>query len=206
MLNHEVLQNIQTSQKHILAVTKYWDKETTMQILTEIQTKYPDVFYGIWENRVQSLEEKQLPREYVHFIGNIQSRKIPQIVQYCSVIHSLSSHKHAQKIEKLWLPTKAFIQIQLDSQKQVGISPSELPIFLKVCHDYKYLDIIGISGMWSGVFSEEKKKQEFQKLRELRDIHIPNWLISAGTSRDYLIALKEWVDIVRVGQKILTDL
>jgi hypothetical protein len=47
MLNHKVFQDIQTSQKHILAVTKYWDRETTIQILTEVQTKYPDILYGI---------------------------------------------------------------------------------------------------------------------------------------------------------------
>ncbi len=206
MLKHDLFQNIQKSKKQILTVTKYWDKSTTLQILWEVQTKYPQVFFGIWENRIQSLEEKQIPREHVHFIGNIQSRKISEIVKHCSVIHSLASLKHAQKIEYQQTPTKAFIQIQLDPKKQIGIPHSELQNFLSVCASYKYLDIIWISGMGSLEFSESIKRKEFQKLIKLRNDYIPNWLISAGTSRDYILALEEWVDIVRIGQKILTDL
>ena len=82
-------------------MTKYWDKETTKEILTEAQEKYNNVFLGIGENRVETLENKKLPREHTHFIGNIQSRKIKKIVECCSTIHSLSSLKHAQKIESL---------------------------------------------------------------------------------------------------------
>jgi len=201
MLNHSVFQNIQNAQKHILVVTKYWDSKTTKDILDHVESKYAEIFSGLWENRIEQIINKNLPREKLHFIGNIQSKKIPEIVKYCSVIHSLSSLKHAQKIESLWIPTQAFIQINLDPEKDIGIPESELWNFLKVCKEYKNLEIIGISGMGSGDFTEATKRKEFQKLIELRDTYIPHWLISAGTSRDYEIALEEWVDIVRVGQK-----
>jgi len=57
--------------------------------------------------------------------------------------------------------------------------------------------------MWAWDVSEWEKREEFKKLISLRDTYLPNWLISAGTSRDYEIALDEWIDIVRVGTKIL---
>jgi len=201
MLNAKVFDSVSLHKKYILIVTKYWDTQTTEQILTKVQENYPGVFFGIGENRVESLIEKKIPRQHMHFIGNIQSRKIPQIVQYCSVIHSLSSLKHANKIESLWISIKAFIQINLDPEKDIGISESELWGLLQSCNTYKSLEIIGISGMGNGYFSEEEKRKEFQKLIKLRNTHIPHWFISAGTSRDYEIALELWINIVRVGKK-----
>ncbi len=201
MLNTEVFENIKSAWKQILIVTKYWDAEKTIQIIDEAKKDNSDVFYGLWENRIKQIQRKDIPREKMHFIGNIQSKKIPEIVRYCYTIHSLSSLKHAGIIEKQWLDIACFVQIQLDIEKENGISENELWSFIETCKDYKYLKIVWISGMWSMSISDEWKREEFQKLIRLRNTHLPNWLISAGTSIDYEIALKEWIDIVRVGQK-----
>jgi len=205
MLNHEVFHNTQKHSWKILVVTKYWDRERTQNIMSACEQDYPDIFYGLGENRVETLREKHFPRENVHFIGNIQSRKIWEIVKYCSVIHSLASFKHAQKIEALWIPTHAFIQIQLDKSKNIWISASDISEFLASCNTMKYLSIIGISGMGSWEFSEAEKRNELQYLISLRDRYLPHWLISAGTSRDYEIALQEWIDIVRVGHSAISS-
>ncbi len=198
MLNLQVFNTVQKAKSSILVVTKYWDREKTQHILNESLDHYHDIFLGIWENRIEDITSKSLPREHVHFIGNIQSQKIWDIVKYCSVIHSLSSLKHALKIDNQWLPISAFIQIKLDKNKDIWISAENLAYFLQACSEFKNLSIIWISGMWAWDVWEEQKRQEFKTLVSLRDKHIPNWLISAGTSRDYEIALNEWIDIVRV--------
>lgn len=203
MLNQDVFHDIKTAKRTILVVTKYWDTNETLRILESCKENFSSEFYGLWENRIESIKEKNLPREHVHFIGNIQSRKIPDIVEYCSVIHSLENIFHAQKIEKQWFLMHAFIQIRLDTNKDIWISPEELPNFLEACKRFKYLKIIWISGMWAWEINEQEKKKEFQKLISLRNTHLPNGLISAGTSRDYEIALSEGIDIVRVGQKAI---
>ena len=203
MLHNTLFQNIHTADKKILIVTKYWNKEKTLNIYQEAKKDFSEIIYGLWENRIEDIIEKSLPRNTVHFIGNIQSQKISQIVRYCSVIHSLSSLKHASKIENIWLPISAFIQINLDTNKDIWISGENLEYFIKACSNFKNLKIIWISGMWSADVSESEKRSEFRKLLSLRDTHLPKGLISAGTSRDYEIALEEWVDIVRVGSKIL---
>ena len=201
MLNTDLFEHIQKSQKHILVVTKYWDTDTTIQIWEEASENYGDILYGIWENRIEQIKEKNLDREIIHFIWNIQSKKIKEIVRYCSTIHSLSNLKHAEIIESQSINTSAFIQIRLDTEKQNGISVEDLPKFLEACKDFKHLKIIWISGMWSVKITEKEKREEFQKLIKLRNLHLPHLLISAGTSADYEIALEEWIDIVRVGQK-----
>jgi uncharacterized pyridoxal phosphate-containing UPF0001 family protein len=203
MLNNIVFENITRSQKKILVVTKYWDTEKTQNILSQVEEKYPNIFFGLWENRIETIIEKSLPRNIVHFIGNIQSQKIAQIVKYCSVIHSLSSLKHAIKIENIWFPICAFIQINLDENKDIWISEDNLRYFLEACSKFKNLKIIWISGMWAWDISQQEKKEEFQKLISLRNTYLPDGLISAGTSRDYEIALEEWIDVVRVGQSAI---
>ena len=200
MLHETLFKNIQRANKKILIVTKYWDKQKTLDLYNQASKDYPEIVYGLWENRIESIIDKSLPRNTVHFIGNIQSQKIAQIVRYCSTIHSLSSLKHAIKIENCWFPIQAFIQINLDTNKNIWIPEDTLEYFLKACKDFKNLKIIWISGMGSADVSEWEKRSEFRKLILLRDTYMPNELISAGTSRDYEIAIEEWINIVRVGQ------
>jgi len=203
MLNSEVCKKIQLHKKKILIVTKYWDQEITLQIQKEAKENYPDIYFGIWENRTNILQEKNLPRENTHFIGNIQSREIKNITRLCSTIHSLSSIKHAKKIENQNVKIQAFIQIKLDETKNIWISEEELSEFILACKDFKNLKIIWISGMWAADIQESEKREEFRKLIHIRDQYMPQWLISAGTSRDYQIALEEWIDVVRVGSKAI---
>ncbi|MCH8519046.1 alanine racemase [Candidatus Gracilibacteria bacterium] len=203
MLNQEVFKNIRSSGKKILVVTKYWDTNTTLDIIGNCKKQYDDIWLGLGENRIETIREKLLPREKTHFIGNIQSRKIPEIVKYCSYIHSLGSLDHAKKIEKQGIPIQAFIQVRLDDTKSIGIEESELGDFLKICRSFHYLTIIGISGMGSIEAGEQEKRNEFGKLIFLRNTYISDGYVSAGTSQDYKIALEEGVDIVRIGNKAI---
>lgn len=54
------------------------------------------------ENRPDCLVQKAtaLPQENWHFIGNVQSRAIPHIVEYACLIHSVYHEHHIQAIEK----------------------------------------------------------------------------------------------------------
>ncbi len=95
------------------------------------------------------------------------------------------------KIESQGENISVFIQIQLDANKSIGVPETELSGFLEACKDMKYLKVIGLSGMGSSIFDEREKREEFQKLVCLRDRYIPDGIISAGTSRDYELAIEE---------------
>jgi uncharacterized pyridoxal phosphate-containing UPF0001 family protein len=101
MLNQEVFGNVQKADSKILVVTKYWDKHKTLQILQECENNFPGIFLALGENRIEAIKEKNISRNTVHFIGNIQSQKIAEIVTHCCCIHSLTSLKHARKIENI---------------------------------------------------------------------------------------------------------
>ena len=207
MINTSLFDEIQKSNSKILIVTKYWDNKTTNKIIKEIYKNYTDIIFWIWENRIESIIQKDIDRKDMHFIWNIQSKKIEKIVTFCSIIHSLQSLKHAKLInkysKKLQITTKVFLQIKLDLQKPIWLTEIELQKLIKEIKNLDNIKILWLSGMWVWVFTKEEKQEEFNLLKSLRDKYLPWKLISAWTSRDYKIALENDIEIVRIGSKIL---
>ena len=203
-MDKNILEKIKQANSKVLVVTKYFEKEKTQKIFEESK-KYSEV-WALGENRIDALVQKEIPRSFVHFIGNIQSRNIPEIVKYTSVVHSLQKIEHAKKfvlvLQKEELDMGFFIQINISRESQKsGILPENLAEFLNEIQELG-LNIIGISAMGAGEFEEDQKRKEFKALVALRDELLPGKIISAGTSRDYKIALEEGIEVVRVGQAL----
>lgn len=118
-----------------------------------------------------------MPKEELHFIGNLQSKKLQDIVTRCSCIHSLDSIKHAKKLEticnELGIHIDVFLQVRLDSNKEHGIAETDIPLFLDALKNLPHLHVLGISGMGAAQFTLEEKTKEFQKLLDTRDSHLP---------------------------------
>jgi uncharacterized pyridoxal phosphate-containing UPF0001 family protein len=200
MFNQEVLEKINKTKSKLVLVTKYFNAVKTREILAEIKKEH--CFLALGENRIDDIIAKNLPREVVHFIGNIQSRRIGEISENCSVIHSLCDLKHAKLFAKQETKCQFFIQVNVSGEESKnGILPEDFAGFYESLPPE--LEIIGISGMGKGVnFTREEKIAEFQILLNLREKFNPNWKISAGTSADYEIALEMGIDIVRVGREM----
>lgn len=205
-LNTELLNKIKKSDSKILAVTKYLDNDDTLNIIWQLEENYLDILEWIWENRLEILKEKNLDREKVHFIWNIQSKQIKDIIKYCSVIHSLDDMKHLKKFEdiawKQWNWVQVFLQINVDSTKPWWIDKERIPEFLDIIWEMENVSLIWFSAIWKTNCSKEEKEAEFDLLIELRNKYLQNWFISAWTSRDYEIALEKWVDIIRIWTKL----
>ncbi len=204
----KILEKIESSHAQVVVVTKYFNATQTQEVLNQLKKR--PCFLALGENRIGDILKKNIPRKYIHFIGNIQSRNIPDIVQHCAVVHSLCAIKHAEKFNSLLNvpastgePLKVFIQVNISREPQKsGILPEDFPNFLERLKPLKKLQVLGISAMGAGGFSAESKRAEFIELRKLRDKYLPGGKISAGTSRDFEIALEEKIEIVRVGQAI----
>jgi len=197
----EIFEKIELAHSSVVVITKYFDGPQTESVLMQLQT-YPS-FIAIGENRIGDIMAKNIPRERVHFIGNIQSRNIPDIAKHCVVIHSLCEVSHGEKLNAMEEPIQVFIQINISQEPQKsGVLPEDLPDFLKHMESFSNIEILGISAMGAGGFLEETKRAEFVELKRLRDTYLPAGKISAGTSRDFEIALKEGIEIVRVGRAI----
>lgn len=209
MINNKLFEKIKNSKSKILVVTKYWDIKKTDKIIDQINKNYPETVFGFWENRIKDLIVKNIDRKDMHFIWNLQSKKIEEIITFCSTIHSLSTLKHAKLINKyskeLAVKTKVFLQINLDPLKSVWLTKAELSDLIENLENLKNIKILWLSGMWAWIFTVEEKQKEFDLLKNLRDKHLPWKMISAWTSRDYEFALKNEIEVVRIWKKILED-
>lgn len=208
MINISLFEEFKRSKSKILAVTKYWSTFETNKIIQEIEKSYPEILFWIWENRIEKIMEKWIQRENMNIIWQIQSKKLEKIISFCSTIHSLDNVKHALLIDKLSkekdIKTKVFLQIKLDNEKSSWIEIDAFPTILEQIKKLENIEIIWISGMWAWEFTTKEKEIEFELLINLRNKYLPWKLISAWTSRDYEIALKYWIEVIRIWSKIMT--
>ena len=205
-LNKKLLEEFKNSESRLLAVTKYLNTEDTLDIITQLENEYPEILDWFWENRVESLIEKNLDREKVHFIWNIQSKQIKDIIKYASVVHSLDDIKHIRKFEdicaKSWNWIQIFLQINVDKTKPGGIQLDKLEEYLEIIWEMENVSLIWFSAIWKSEYTRQEKEAEFDLLISLRNKYLQNWFVSAWTSADYEIALEKWIDIIRVGNKL----
>ena len=155
------------------------------------------------ENRAQDLEAKAgaQPQFHWHFIGQLQSRKVKQIVPHAELIHSVASQSALRQLEKHGAPeTEILIEVNVAGEDgKAGIDPSELPRYLAAAPGR----VKGLMTMPPFVQDPERSRPHFARLRELAHEHGLETL-SMGTSQDYAIAAAEGATIVRIGTILYT--
>ncbi len=154
------------------------------------------------ENRAQQLEAKQAahPDARWHFIGQLQSRKVRQIVPLVELIHSVASDSALRQLER-HAPPDFEILVEVNVAREdgkAGIDPDELPAFLERAP----VRVTGLMGMPPFAEDPEASRPHFAALRELAAAHdLPR--LSMGTSQDYVVAVEEGATIVRLGSVLL---
>ena len=155
----------------------------------------------LWgENRAQQLEAKAgaWPDERVrwHFIGQLQSRKVKQILPLVELIHSVASDSALAQLERHGTPeTEILVEVNIAGEEgKAGIAPGELGAFIARAP-------CASPGSWACRRSRripEASRPHFAALRALAAEHGLARL-SMGTSQDYAVAVEEGATIVRVG-------
>ena len=155
------------------------------------------------ENRAQDLEAKatQHPEFRWHFIGQLQSRKVKQIVPHVELIHSVASESALRQLERHATPqTEILLEVNVAGEEgKAGIDPAELPEYL----ERSPVRVIGLMTMPPFADDPEESRPHFARLRELAAEHgLPQ--LSMGTSQDYAVAAAEGATIVRIGTTLYT--
>jgi pyridoxal phosphate enzyme (YggS family) len=147
------------------------------------------------ENRAQDLEAKATahPQFHWHFIGQLQSRKVKQIVPHVELIHSVASESALRRLEGATTPILLEVNVAGEESK-AGISPLELPQYL----ERSPVPVNGLMTMPPFAADPEDSRVYFARLRELAAKHDLREL-SMGTSQDYKVAAEEGATIVRIG-------
>jgi pyridoxal phosphate enzyme (YggS family) len=155
------------------------------------------------ENRAQELEDKATrhPDFRWHFIGQLQSRKVKQILPHVELIHSVASESALRQLELHGTPeTEILLEVNVAGEDgKAGIAPDALPEYLQRAP----VKVVGLMTMPPFAASPEDSRRHFARLAELAATYdLPH--LSMGTSQDYAVAAAEGATIVRIGTTLYT--
>ena len=166
------------------------------------------------ENKIQDMTRKYetLPKDIQwHMIGHVQSNKVKYMAPYVSLIHGVDSLKLLKEINKQAQKNNRIIDCLLQihiakEESKFGLSFQESQEAIKIAKELPHLQIKGLMGM--ATFTEDQKQieREFAGLKSLYDQYIqqkiPLKVLSMGMSGDFLIAIEQGSNMIRVGSKI----
>jgi hypothetical protein len=176
----------------ILAAVKYVPLEE-MGALAEAGVRL------VGENRQQDLAAKHQRWGDAFtwdFIGNLQSRKVKQLLPVCRLIHSVASDSALQQLERYGDPdTEVLVEVNIAAEEgKGGVAPAELGAFIQRCP----VRVAGLMTMPPFSQDPEASRPHFAKLAELAGEHGLERL-SMGTSQDWRVAVEEGATILRLG-------
>ncbi|MBE6811668.1 MAG: YggS family pyridoxal phosphate-dependent enzyme [Ruminococcaceae bacterium] len=170
----------------------------------------------IGENKVQELLEKKefLNGKYdAHLIGHLQTNKVKKIIREVTMIQSVDSVKLACEISKqaknadLVMPVLLELNIG-EEESKTGFLPQN---FTENALEIAEMDAIQVCGVMSvppicdsqteiRIWFEKVRKQ-YEKLKDNAKLKEMN-ILSMGMSSDYVQAVLEGANLVRVGSAL----
>lgn len=184
--------------------------------IEEIKEAYNAGIRDFGENKVQELVNKQ---DYLendirwHMIGHLQRNKVKYIAGRVHLIQSLDSVRLLEEIEKVYSSEKlianTLIEVNIGREEsKSGILTEELEELLEACEKCKSVKVKGLmtvipkgnEEICRQYFKDTKQIWDSIKLRQFKNINME--YLSMGMSGDYLIAIQEGANMIRVGQGI----
>lgn len=153
----------------------------------------------VGENRQQDLAAKheRWGGEFSwDFIGNLQSRKVKQVLPLVRLIHSVATDSVLAQLERHGTPeTEVLVEVNVAGEEgKGGVAPAELGDFIARCP----VRVGGLMTMPPFAADAEGSRRHFARLAELAAEHgLPR--LSMGTSQDWRVAVEEGATIVRLG-------
>lgn len=161
------------------------------------------------ENRAQELRARHdadLPDDIEwHFVGPLQSRKVPYVATHCELLHSLDRMKVARRwIEHSDVPVLIEFNLAAEPQKS-GFAPEEADRAIDDLLDLG-LDVRGVMAIPPLEEDPADMRPWFARLRVIFDRYAERYpfvdTCSMGMSHDVEIAIEEGATMVRVGRAI----
>ena len=173
------------------------------------------------ENRPDQLMVKadQFTQANWHFIGNIQSRRIKDIVPAATLIHSVFKQDHLAKIDAAAQAAGKIQDILVEvnvsgEESKSGLEPDEVCSFLEAADAFGHIRVCGLMTM-APRYDEQTVETTFRGLAELREklngLQLPHHgqvvlsELSMGMSEDWQCAIRHGATIVRIGRAIFSD-
>ncbi|HXF32890.1 MAG TPA: YggS family pyridoxal phosphate enzyme [Solirubrobacterales bacterium] len=156
----------------------------------------------VGENRQQDLAAKhELHAEDFtwDFIGNLQSRKVKQILPLVRLIHSVATESVLEQLGRHGTAeTEVLVEVNIaEEEGKGGVVPADLADFIARCP----VRVSGLMTMPPFASDPEASRPYFARLAELAAANGVERL-SMGTSQDWRVALDEGATIIRLGSAL----
>ncbi|KKK39642.1 hypothetical protein WQ57_02835 [Mesobacillus campisalis] len=192
----------------IIAVTKYVSIDRAREALEA-------GIVHLGENRDDGLAQKweHLGDKPVwHYIGTLQTRKVKNVIDKISYLHSLDRLSLAKEVDKRASgKVNCFIQVNVSGEESKhGLQPGGLLDFVRELQQYSNILVDGLMTMAPYTEDEELLRNCFRELKklqlavqELKLDSAPCSELSMGMSNDYRIAVEEGATMVRIGTALV---
>jgi pyridoxal phosphate enzyme (YggS family) len=172
------------------------------------------------ENKVQDLVAKQerLPADIRwHMIGHLQSNKVKYLASFVHMVHGVDSlkllgviNREAEKHKRI---IDCLLQMHIAAEDtKFGMSEEELMLLLNsgAYREMKHVRIRGLMGMATYTENSNQIREEFRHLKRIFDRLKEKQFagqdsfdqLSCGMSGDYVLAIEEGSNLVRIGSLI----
>ncbi|MBS1886964.1 MAG: YggS family pyridoxal phosphate enzyme [Actinobacteria bacterium] len=156
----------------------------------------------VGENRLQDLvakHERHAADFTWDFIGNLQSRKVKQILPLVRLIHSVGTDSALEQLGRHGsAETEILVEVNVAGEEgKGGVAPADLVEFIA----RSPVRVSGLMTMPPFTEDPESSRPYFARLAELA---AANGLerLSMGTSQDWRVALEEGATIIRLGSTL----
>lgn len=199
----------------LVAVSKYHPAQAVAQAYAAGQRRFA-------ESRLQQLQQKAplLPGDIEwHFIGHLQTNKVRKVLQYASLIESVDTTHLLQCIDDTAAQTgrtaRVLLQVHVAAeQTKTGFTPGQLLDFFaeKRYQTLKATHICGLMAMATNTTDTARIDADFATVAGLKrqiNLMCPDLrgfdTLSMGMSGDYLQAIAQGADMVRIGTAIFGE-
>lgn len=189
----------------VIAVTKYVDTAKAAQVV-EVG------IHHLAENRTDLFLEKYKAFENKditwHLIGNLQRRKVKDVINLVDYFHALDSVKLAKEIEKrAEHMIKCFLEVNISGEAtKHGFAPEDIDQALAEISQLDNVEIVGLMTMAPIDADNEQLDNIFASMKQLQIeiaakgiANVPCTELSMGMSRDYTRAIQQGATFVRIG-------
>lgn len=209
----EITAQIDTSKVKLVAVTKNHGVASMLEALASGIT-------AVGENRVQEMLSKHPAVQAAgftpewHLIGHLQTNKARQAVPVADLIHSVDSEHLAVEIDKvaakLGKCQDVLVQVNIaDEDSKFGTEIRQAIPLAKQISQLEHVRVCGLMTIAPYCENPESVRPVFRELYrlygELKGLNLPHtaveWL-SMGMTNDYMVAIEEGANLVRIGTGI----
>lgn len=193
----------------LIVVTKNHPVETVSELYS-----LGECHFG--ENRVQEglpkfvqFEDWQPEQESSwHLIGQLQTNKVKQAIQFAKTIHSVDRQSLVSELAKRTaessIEVDVFVQVNLtDDPARGGVIPEQL---LALANEIVKVPNLNLLGLMAVAGLEHEPEKDFERVADLSKSlvkeHPESTRLSIGMSNDYLQALQFGATHLRIGSAI----